>query len=319
MGQELSQPLGPHAPNISPISLDATSSLIYDKTTGNMSDDAMADDRYDSVISSNKHSSTTDISAERSDSIGHGANDNAAELDISDDTNAFSETIEQPAFYKRELRPTRGSKRAVPNTWVDADNTGDFDPREEGRQARARRKKAKLSQRKKFDWNALEHTSRLVNDLRHAAKPRPILCISFKTTESKAAFAEMCAKSEQKAGHACDDFLTGYHLRKRGGTDDGRDPTGVEFAGVRVIASETPLDLKNQPAGRGCMDCLAKVQRCSLLDNEHSWPCDECNDSGDDCQLIQVSDPSCLGKVCYLTLSTGTRAQIGMHTLPISW
>jgi hypothetical protein len=212
----------------------------------------------------------------------------------------------------------RESKRAVPNTWVDADTTGDFDPREEGRQARARKKKAKLSQRKKFDWNALEHTNRLGNDLRHAVKPRPTLCISFKITESKAAFAEIIAKSEQKAEQACDDFLTGYHLRKRGGTDDGRDPTGVESAGVRVIASETPLDLKNQPAGRGCMDCLAKVQRCSLLDNEHSWPCDECNDSGDDCQLIQVSDSSCLGKVCGLTLSTGTRAQTGMHTLPIS-
>jgi hypothetical protein len=321
MGQELSQPLSPHGPNISPISSEGphTSSLLYDNTINTMSDGSMVEDRCGSTTSPNEGSSQTDLSAGRVDSSNNNAVNNAAELDIPDDTNPLSDTFEQKAFYQRELRPMRESKRTLPNTWVDADTTGDFDPHGEGRQARARRKKAKLSQRKKFDWNAGQYNPQWGANLRAAAKRRPILRISFRTTAGKAAFAEICANSEQDAEQACDDFLTGYRLRKRGGTDDGRGPTGVDATGVRVIAFETSLELQNQPAGRGCLGCLAKVQKCSLLENEHSWPCNDCDESGDDCQLVQVSDSSSDGIVHELIISTGTETQIGLYALPVFW
>lgn len=282
----------------------------------------MAEDQYGSTASPQERSSTTDFPSETVDTTDYSTVDNATEQNTSDETNPLSDTFEQQQqqepFYKRELRPMREPKRSLPNTWVDADTTGDFDPHEEARQARERRKKAKLSQRKKFDWNAGEHS----NDAnrRPAAKARPIVCINFITSAGKATFAERRAKYEQEAEEAYAISLAGYSLRKRGGTDDGRDTDSANATGVvRVIASEAPLDLKNQPAGRGCLTCLAGAQRCSLLDNEHSWPCDDCEESGDDCQLIQVSGPSIEGTVRKLTISLGTRAQTSMYALPVYW
>jgi hypothetical protein len=257
-----------------------------------MDDIDMSEDRYGSTTSPNERSSTTELPAETVDTTDYSTANNAAEQNTSDDTNPLFDTFEQQLSYKRELRPMREPKRSLPNTWVDADTTGDFDPHEEARQARARRKRAKTSTRKKFDWNAGEPTNESDNNRKNAAKTRPILCITFRTPSGKAAFAELCAKSEQKAEQACEYSSTGYHLRKRGGEDDGSDTNDSYATGVRVSASEASLDLRNQPAGRGCLTCLAGAQRCSLLDNEHSWPCDDCEEGGDDCQLIQVSGPS---------------------------
>jgi hypothetical protein len=281
----------------------------------------MAEDRYGSTASPQERSSTTDLPSETIDTTDYST---VVEHDTSDDTNPLSETFEQQQqqepFYKRELRPMREPKRSLPNTWVDADTTGDFDPQEEVRQARERRKKAKLSQRKKFDWNAGDSTNEANASRRPAAKTRPILCITFGTSSGKAAFAERCAKYEREAEEAYAISLAGYSLRKRGDTDDGRDIDCANATGVvRASASEAPLDLKNQPAGRGCLTCLAGAQRCSLLDNEHSWPCDDCEESGDDCQLIQVSAPSFQGKLCRLTISPGTRTQARVHALPMYW
>lgn len=319
MGQELSQPLSPHAPELSPSSSQPPhkSSPIYNKITNNMSDNDMTEDRHGSTASPTERSSITDLPTETVDTIDHSADDKGIEQNTSDDTNSLSDAFEQQLSYRRELRPMREGKRYLPSTWVDADKTGDFDPREEARQARARRKKAKLSQRKKFDWNAAEHIKEPDADRRPAAKTTPILCITLRTSSGKAAFAELCAKREQNAKQACDIPSKGYCLRNRGGADDGRDTEGAYAAGVRVSDSESSLDLSNQPAGRGCLTCLAGSQRCSLLDNEHSWPCDDCKESGDDCELIQVSCPLVQGKVCGLTMSPGARAQTGVHALRI--
>lgn len=275
----------------------------------------MTEVQYGSTASPNERSSTADLPVGTVETSDHSADDNGIEQNTSDDTNPLSDTFEQQLSYRRELRPMREGKRSLPSTWVDADKTGDFDPHEEARQARARRKKAKLSQRKKFDWNAASHTNESDADRRSAAKTRPISCITFRTSSGKAALAELCAKSKQKEEQACGVSLTGYCLRKRGGADDGRDTEGLYVAGVRVSASESPLDLRNQPAGRGCLTCLAGAQRCSLLDNEHSWPCDDCKEGGDDCQLIQVSGLSVQGEMYRLTMCPGTRAQTGMHAL----
>ncbi|GAB7329548.1 hypothetical protein MBLNU13_g01310t2 [Cladosporium sp. NU13] len=191
----------------------------------------MAEDRYGSTASPNERSSTTDLPAETVDTTGHSADDNVVEQNTSDDINPLSDTFEQQLSYRRELRPMREGKRSLSSTWVDADKTGDFDPHEESRQARARRKKAKLSQRKKFDWNAASHTNEADANRRPAAKTRPIFCIAFRTSSGKAALAELCAKSRQKEEQAYGISLTGYRLRKRGGADDGRDTEGVYAAG----------------------------------------------------------------------------------------
>lgn len=240
-------------------------------------------------------SSDTDLPTKRVDSATEEeAYGNAAGLNTSDDTQLPSDTFEQQVFYKRELRPLREPKRTAPNTWVDADTTGDFDPHEEARQARVRRKKAKLSHRKKIDWISEGHAHDADNDVNLTAQPRLPLRLSFNTSSGKSAFNELDAKFQREVKPARDHFTAGYQLRKRDITGEGANLgiIGAKVAGVRLVGSEQPCDYSNHPVARGCVACLMLVRECSLLRNEHAWPCDECEDDDNDCQLVQVSNIS---------------------------
>jgi hypothetical protein len=213
---------------------------------------------------------------------------NATDLNDSDDPQPSSDTHERQPFRKWDLRPGRESKRIAPNTWVDADSTGDFDPLEEGRWARSRRKRTKLPHRKKNDWNSEDN----INDPTVVAEePTPVLSLSFSSSLGRTAFSELCSKLEQEAQSTFDHFTTGYQLRKRdsvGGS--GGFEAMIATTGLRVIASEPLCDYSNHPVGRGCVGCLSLGQKCSLLDNEHAWPCDECDADKNDCQMVQVNN-----------------------------
>jgi hypothetical protein len=219
-------------------------------------------------------------------------------------------TTEDQAFYKRELRPIR---RPVPCTWIDADTTGDFDPVEDARKSRPRRKKAKLSHRGPHDSNGEEHTDEPTIDFEPELPPPLALCVRFDSSAGKVAFGELCAKLEREVKPSCDNWTAGYQLRKRKGT------LTVQSTGVRVIASEQTCDFTNHPVARGCFDCMAIGARCSLLDDEHSWPCEECVINDNDCQLVKVCRSSVAVIVLpSLTTLTGARVETGLHALPIS-
>jgi hypothetical protein len=227
-------------------------------------------------------------------------------------------TTEDQAFYKRELRPTR---RPAPCTWIDADTSGDFDLLEDARKSRPRRKRAKLSHRGPHDSNGEEHTDEPTIEFRPELPPPPALCIRFDSSAGKLAFGELCAKLEHEVKPSCDNWTAGYQLRKRKSISESpfSGVLTVQSTGVRVIASEQTADFTNHPVARGCFDCMAIGARCSLLDDEHSWPCEECVINDNDCQLVKVCRP--LGAVMnlrLLTILTGARVETGLHTLPIS-
>ena len=244
------------------------------------------------------------------------SSDDNADLHPSDETQDADMT-EEPNFYKRTLRPTRST---APRTWIDADMTGDFDPVEDARKARPKRKKAKLSHRGNHDSNGEEHTDEPIVEFEPEIPPPPALCIRFDSTAGKLAFSELCAKQEREVKPSCDNWTAGYQLRKRKSISEGpfSGALTIQSTGVRVIASEQTSDFTSHPVGRGCFDCLAIGVRCSLLDNEHAWPCEECVINDNDCQLVKVCRSLHALKVHLLMISTGARVQIGLHALPIS-
>jgi hypothetical protein len=213
--------------------------------------------------------------------------DDDADILPSDETQETANTIEDPIFFKRKLRPTRGT---APCTWIDADETGDFDPLEDARKARPRRKKAKLSHQGKNDSTDEDHTHEPAIESERELPPPPPLCIRFNSPAGKVAFSELCAKLEREVKPSHDNWTAGYQLRKRKSLSEGLflDALTVQSTGVRVIASEQLSDFTNHPVARGCFNCLAIGARCSLLDDEHSWPCEECVINDNDCHLVKV-------------------------------
>jgi hypothetical protein len=243
--------------------------------------------------------------------------DGDANLRPPDEIPETANTIEQASFYKRQLRPTRGT---APCTWIDADTTGDFDPLEEARKARPRRKKAKLSHRGKNDSTDEDHTHEPAIESEPELPPPPPLCIRFNSSAGKLAFGELCAKVEREVKSSHDNWTSGYQLRKRKSPSEGlfSGALTVQSTGVHVIASEQQIDLTNQPVARGCFECLGIGVRCSLLDDEHSWPCEDCLKNDYDCHLVKVCRPlSFITVFQLLTMLTGARAEIGLHALPI--
>jgi hypothetical protein len=294
MGQEYSQPLVSHAPTISPSSTRTKPlhqpSLIQLETAHNKITAMEHQDPIAGVSNSEKDSLT-----ERVDS----ANDDeffgdTEQIDMSDETQQLSDTFEQhpqQPSNKYDLRPGRQPKRALLSTWVDGDLTGDFDPREESRRTSAWRKRARYSHRKKTNWNLGQHANGPSIDSSLLEQPTPCLRLTFSTSSGKTRFSELDSKLEQQVKPARDNFTAGYQLRRRDGVGGGSSlkAIGSDSTGLRVISSEPLCDYSNHPMARGCITCLAMGRECSLLKNEHSWPCDDCEEEENDCELVEVS------------------------------
>jgi hypothetical protein len=295
MGQEYSQPLVSHAPTISPAS--ARTKLLHQPfpiqiETNNIKSTTMED--HDPIVEvSNLERDYLD---ERVDSTPN--NDDCpgdtGDIDMSDETQQLSDTFEQhpqQPSNKYDLRPGRQPKRTLLSTWVDGDLTGDFDPREESRRTIAWRKRARYSHRKKTNWNLGQHANGPSINTSLLEKPMPCLRLTFSTSLGKARFSELDSKLEQQVKPARDNFTAGYQLRRRDGVGGGSSlkATGSDSTGLRVISSEPLCDYSNHPVARGCITCLAMGRECSLLKNEHSWPCDDCEEEENDCELVEVS------------------------------
>lgn len=240
-------------------------------------------------------------------------------LDTAGNAEPSSELSAEPFFPGRELRPLRDHKRKLPSAWLDKDDTGDFDPDEERRKSKPRKRKIKLSSRQCVDTESC-HTEATSTDVNKETQPRPIVCLSFTTASGKAAFGELCAAHLQQQTLSRDDFTEGYRLRTRKRTRDGNvwEAASSQKPGVRIIANESPADLSNQPAARGCYGCASVGEKCSLLDNEHRWPCDTCKEGGEDCYLITVSLLPPARRCSALTLLPGTPSETVLHALSVS-
>ncbi|EME48860.1 hypothetical protein DOTSEDRAFT_30229 [Dothistroma septosporum NZE10] len=187
---------------------------------------------------------------------------------------------------RRELRPQHREKRTFATTWVDNDETGNYDPVEEERNARQKRAKLRAAAQQRFRRDSVETTSegevidQLTEDLIDEVASEPAkLLMSFNLTSQrgKAAFTVLLNKlaveeTSEKAG---------YKLRKR--SKLAATPLGSTQNGTNGIS--TKIDLSAKPFARGCWGCTT-TGTCSLLHDERQWPCQTCLDDDMDCELI---------------------------------
>lgn len=184
---------------------------------------------------------------------------------------------------KYELRP-QTSKAGFISTWIDQDDTGNYDPNEEFRRSRPQRNRVKLRER---EYALLDSSDE--DTVRR--EPAPKLCTSlvleleFTSKAGKVAFCKHVKNLPAKAKPERDDFSVGYRLRKKPCT--GTSPNGSGHHLDRPADGSGVLqDLTGHPIARGCWECLGLGLRCPLLDDERAWPCDTCVEDDHDCDLV---------------------------------
>lgn len=181
---------------------------------------------------------------------------------------------------KYELRPQPKQQAMFESTWMDQDDTGDYDPAEERRTQRARRNRLRLRTRNGF---AAQNGN---EDEVHSREPPKayrglVIKLQFPSVTAKAALEKLLDGDKSQAG-----FGDGYRLRRKFDittSSDGRNPRKALH------------NLRGHPTARGCWECYELGLRCPLLDDEHAWPCFTCVADDHNCELITppVSKRAC--------------------------
>jgi hypothetical protein len=157
--------------------------------------------------------------------------------------------------------------RLITGACLDADASGDYDPEEEAR--RAKLEKAKKRERRK---------SRLARQ-RPEKVPKCIVRLKFRAfgnvlnvTDCEDNWPEGWSETES-------DDEDAPRLRYRERSPNWRpqkpiiDPKGIID------------DITGYPAARGCRSCRRNGLRCAMIDGG-TWPCDDCDSQGLDCEPI---------------------------------
>ncbi|KAK0282516.1 hypothetical protein LTR91_001501 [Friedmanniomyces endolithicus] len=191
------------------------------------------------------------------------------------------------------LRPqTRATNQSFTCTWIDQDDTGDFDPSEEQRKVRAERTKVRLRQRHGIS-TASGDEDKTAPSGDTSVRERVILTVKLKVLSEagKASLQDCLSKPPTGNEHSQDENFDTYGYQFRSNTK----PKSVrhrERTENRKTEHEVDLpdDLTGYPAARGCRACLDLGIHCPLLDDEHAWPCHTCNEDDTECELITTPD-----------------------------
>lgn len=203
----------------------------------------------------------------------------------------------------------------VPITWMDEDESGNYDPTQ-----RRRRIMAPISKKRRAPWERPEdggpikpriqtwqqgriNGKQLIVTLKISSETGKAILQAFGSTLDKWPSPNSCAlvKHSSYWNETIDSDCTGsdgfgegpYQFRKRDRchfrkftTYNGCDPPDL---------SEVTL---GKPEARGCKACLALGVRCPLLDEGSGYPCDECRDADTDCELIMEPKEKRRCEVC---------------------
>ncbi|KXT12765.1 hypothetical protein AC579_669 [Pseudocercospora musae] len=186
---------------------------------------------------------------------------------------------------QRHLRPQCRQKKFT-TTWLDTDTTGDYDPVEDERTNRLKRSRAnargRAAARSAHDAPSSSSTSSVIeNSCSTEEAVRLPVTLNLVSTKGRHAFAQKIEDHEKMLQSDGTDE-PGYRLRKR--ATKSHRPSRLEKL--------SDIDLTAKPLSRGCYACVtlygteSDEHRCSLLDDEKSWPCQACVESTTDCELI---------------------------------
>ncbi|KXT06523.1 hypothetical protein AC578_6026, partial [Pseudocercospora eumusae] len=207
---------------------------------------------------------------------------------LSDPTNP--ELLDDSAFHdfevsRRQLRPQFRQKNFT-TTWLDTDTTGDYDPVEDRRTSRLKSSRAndrgRIAARSAHDAASSSSISSVIeNSCSTEEAVRMPVTLKFIGTKGRRVFAQKVEDLQNKL-QSDETDETGYRLRKR----------AKKSHRSSHLEKLSDIDLTAKPLSRGCYACVnfygkeSDEHRCSLLDDEKSWPCQACVDSGTDCELI---------------------------------
>lgn len=184
-------------------------------------------------------------------------------------------------YQRRDLRP-QTAKMRFPSTWIDKDETGNYDPAEKFR--RRKRRSYPKPQGRPRPNDLLNTTDEVVDRTAYSLRQSSlILKIQFPSEASKSAFRKHVSHLPPRPH---DDFANGYRLRSKAGALPVQLDAESSLKEELTRAANFPENIKGHPFARGCWPCHSLNLRCPLLDDERSWPCYTCLEVGDDCDLI---------------------------------
>lgn len=195
-------------------------------------------------------------------------------------------TSDEAAHREYSLRyQSGGLKRSFPSTWIDHDASGDYDPDAEARRLRAPKKRPRPLHREQLDWygDTLNRADSAIG-FKPIVAPRPPVRLVFTDPTAQRRLSEICTSAKVKSAAARDDFVEGYRLRKH---KQAAGEQLTELGEEQSSAPSLPNDLTGHPCARGCKPCLRMGVECSLLLDEHYWPCEGCRgDESEVCELV---------------------------------
>ncbi|KAJ9623486.1 hypothetical protein H2203_005748 [Taxawa tesnikishii (nom. ined.)] len=207
--------------------------------------------------------------------------------------------------YAYELRPgfRNASGDRMFSTWIDKDESGNYDPAEERRRTVRKRKtggdsiidlrKHLFAKGSSGDEGGLEggrpkrhkHASLLA---RRQAGASFVVTLPMRSDKARNLLRWMPDnwpeghRNTLETGIGCEDHEIDWPIDSLYGSSSERE---YKLRSRRSQKQERP-DLSGHPAARGCWGCAELSIRCSLLDNELSWPCQTCAEGDVDCELV---------------------------------
>ncbi|KAF2096408.1 hypothetical protein NA57DRAFT_78014 [Rhizodiscina lignyota] len=182
----------------------------------------------------------------------------------------------------------RGSARGgqhISTTWVDQDESGNYDPSEEHRKTSCKRKRLGDSGAKP---SSAEH------DANSRAGKRPRTYKSSYTARQNGAqliFSIGLGNAELRefASRIPDNWPESHNSFTDSSRNERRRNANQESADYIPLTDplgEEEGGLFGHPVARGCKTCRAVDTRCPLLDDGNFWPCVSCVEDGQECELI---------------------------------
>lgn len=184
---------------------------------------------------------------------------------------------------------TLGAINTLPSTWLDQDDTSDYDPKEH----KTSSKRKRPVRTDYFEPGASPSTKKV------SKAPKGLVNVSLKPEEGKAVLSTFPAgedgasayfdyyeepipwMKEWETPETLDGELgTKYAFRKR----DRHVPDSL-LGGYPGTQSLLSLDL-GHPAARGCRSCWEFSRECSLLGKPYVYPCQVCKVKRVDCELV---------------------------------
>ncbi|KAF2724103.1 hypothetical protein K431DRAFT_310435 [Polychaeton citri CBS 116435] len=178
--------------------------------------------------------------------------------------------VDLTAVSKYDLRlAPREHRDGYENTWIDQDETGDYDPKSELQQARVQQQQQRLRLRRqrctKRENTILQHDTRITVEPK-----RLIASLRFANPETKRRLVNFVAYGN--------DADSGYRFRER--QDRSAYMRGDQECDSSLIRSAVPL-------ARGCRHCALLGLTCSIIDDEFEYPCKACSEDAEVCELIR--------------------------------